>query len=68
MLKIRDRAPLSFSECLNSIPGVLVAGSERREDKSKEIKMAVEGDLCKLRNLSPGGYSGFQVTGMIEWA
>ena len=28
---------LSFSECLNAMPGVLVAGSERREDKNKEI-------------------------------
>ena len=28
---------LSFSEYLNVIPSVLVAGSERREDKNKEI-------------------------------
>ena len=33
--------------------GVVVAGSERRVDKNKEIYMTVEGDLCKLRNLSP---------------
>ena len=32
--------------------GVLVAGSERRDDKNKEICMTVEGNLCKLRNLS----------------
>ena len=31
---------------------VLVAGSERREDKNKEIEMNVKGALCKLRNLS----------------
>ena len=31
---------------------VLVAGRERREDKHTEIKMTVEGDLCKLRNPS----------------
>ena len=43
---------LSFSECLNAMPGVLVAGSERRDDKNKEIYMTVKGDLCKLRNLS----------------
>ena len=28
---------LSFSECLNVMPDVLVAGSERRDDKKKEI-------------------------------
>ena len=28
---------VSFSECLNTMPGVLVAGSERRDDKNKEI-------------------------------
>ena len=39
---------LSFSECLNVMPGVLVVGSERGDDKNKKIK----GDLCKLRNLS----------------
>ena len=44
---------LSFSEYLNAMPSVfasvLVAG---REDKHTEIKMTVEGDLCKLRNPS----------------
>ena len=43
---------LSFSECLNVMPGVLVAGSERRDDKNKEIYMTVKGDLRKLGNLS----------------
>ena len=43
---------LSFSECLNVMPGVLVAGRERRDDKNKEIYVTVKGDLCKLRNLS----------------
>ena len=43
---------LSFSEYLNAMPSVLVAGSERREDKYKEIYMTVEGTLYKLRNLS----------------
>ena len=28
---------LSFSECLNTIPAVLVVGSKRREDNNKEI-------------------------------
>ena len=28
---------LSFSEYLNTIPSVLVAGSERREDNNKKI-------------------------------
>ena len=28
---------LSFAECLNAVRGGLVAGSERREDKDKEI-------------------------------
>ena len=28
---------LSFSECLNAMLGVFVAGSERRDDKNKEI-------------------------------
>ena len=31
---------------------VLVAGSERREHKNKEIEMTVKGALCKLGNLS----------------
>ena len=39
---------LSFSECLNAVPGVLVAGSERRDNKNKEIYMTVNGDLCSL--------------------
>ena len=44
---------LSFSECLNTMPGVLVAGSKRMVDKNKEILiMTVEGNYCKLRNLS----------------
>ena len=30
------------------MPGVLVAGNERREDKSKDVKMTVIGDFCKL--------------------
>ena len=34
------------------MPSVLVAGSERREVKNKEISMTVEGALCKLRNPS----------------
>ena len=38
---------LSFSECLNAM-----TGSKGREDKNKEIKITVEGDLCKLLNLS----------------
>ena len=33
---------LSFSECLNKMPGVLVAGSERRDDKNKEIHIQIE--------------------------
>ena len=28
---------LSFSECLNAMPGVLVTGIKGREDKNKEI-------------------------------
>ena len=36
-LYISDISLPSFSDCLNAIPGVLVAGSERREDKNKEI-------------------------------
>ena len=40
---------LSFSECLNAMPGVLVAGSERKDDKNNETYMTVKGDL---RNLS----------------
>ena len=43
---------LSFPECLNVIPGVLVVGSERRDDKHKEIYVTVKGDLRKLQNLS----------------
>ena len=45
---------LSFSECLNAMLSVLVAGSERREDKNKETDMIIEGNVCKLRNLSHG--------------
>ena len=33
------------------MPSVLVAGSEGRDDKNKEICMTIKGDLCKLRNL-----------------
>ena len=43
---------LSLSEGLNDMQGVLVAGSEERDDKNMEIYMTVKGDLCKLRNLS----------------
>ena len=36
-ISLPNRTFYSFSECLNAMPGVLVAGSERRGDKNKEI-------------------------------
>ena len=36
---------LSFSECLNLMPGVLVAESERRDDKNKDIKRHIRAKL-----------------------
>ena len=42
---------LIFSECLNFMSGVLVARSERRGDKNKDIYTTVKSNLCKLRNL-----------------
>ena len=41
---------LSFSEYLNAMLSVLVGGSNRGEDKNKEILVTVDDDLCKLRN------------------
>ena len=34
------------------MPGVLVARSEREDDKTNNYKRRLEGALCKLRNLS----------------
>ena len=33
---------LSFSECLNAMRGVLLAGSERREDKNWRLFIQIE--------------------------